>query len=110
MESITSKNDTDEMSKADDISFLSNLRSSGFAFDINTDILDDDDLFATRPFNQRISLPSTRGDEFEQSPAYDEGFGDIDEDELSRDRVKKMSSQLISALERKKAKEKKALE
>jgi hypothetical protein len=60
-----------------------------------------------RPFNQRVSLPSAKdGTLFDEFDDDDDNFGDIDDEELSRDRVKKASSQIIRAQKRKKAKEK----
>jgi len=108
LESIMTKTETDDISNADDISFLSNLRGSGFSFDVNTDNLHAEELLASRPYNQRVHLPSTKREEFQQVQAYDEGLGPMDEEEFSRDRIKKNSSQLIWAMERRKAKEKKA--
>ena len=61
----------------------------------------------SRPFNQRVTLPSATDialfDSFNED---DDNFGDIDDEELSRDRVKKASSQIIRAQKRKKAREK----
>ena len=60
-----------------------------------------------RLFNQRVSLPSARdGNLFDQFNEDDVSFGDIEDEELSRDRVKKASSQIIKAQKRKKAREK----
>uniref|UniRef100_A0A7S4K5X8 ODAD1 central coiled coil region domain-containing protein n=1 Tax=Odontella aurita TaxID=265563 RepID=A0A7S4K5X8_9STRA len=56
-----------------------------------------------RPYNQRVILPSMDDDAFDNDSNYDDGYGDVDEEEISRDKVKKASSQIIQAQERKKA-------
>jgi len=53
-------------------------------------------LHGSRPFNQRITLPSAKDDLFDNDSGS-EAFNDVDEDELSRDRVKKASTQIIRA-------------
>ena len=53
-------------------------------------------LQVLRPFNQRILLPSARDNLFDNHSSS-ETFNDVDEEELSRDRVKKASTQLIRA-------------
>ena len=52
-----------------------------------------------RPFNQRISLPSAKDDIYEDRNEC-EVFGDLDEEELSRDIVKKASTQILRAATR----------
>ena len=62
---------------------------------------------STRPFNQRVELPSAKDhDYYDHSSDDDHGIGDVDEEDLSRDRVKRASSQIMKAQERKKAREK----
>mmetsp|Transcript_17931 Transcript_17931/g.39090 ORF Transcript_17931/g.39090 Transcript_17931/m.39090 type:complete len:561 (-) Transcript_17931:406-2088(-) len=60
---------------------------------------------SVRPFNQRISLPSAKEiSAFDHESDADIGFGDIDhaEEEISRDGVKKASSNIIATEERRK--------
>lgn len=59
----------------------------------------------TRPFNQRIVLPSAEDDFYATESCGDGDFGDGDDEELSRDRVKKASSQIIRVQEKKIARE-----
>ena len=59
-----------------------------------------------RPYNQRVVLPSAKdADAFETNSYNDDVFDDLDGEELSRDIVKKASTQIIKAQERKKARE-----
>ncbi|KAL7547181.1 hypothetical protein ACHAWF_010501 [Thalassiosira exigua] len=62
-----------------------------------------------RPFNQRISLPSAKEiSAFDHDSDVDTGFGDIDaEEEISRDGVKKASSNIIATEERRKLRSRK---
>ena len=64
---------------------------------------DDDD----RPYNQRIVLPSAKDDLYEtnNTAGLDDGYGDLEEEELSRERVKKASTSIVLAVERQKARE-----
>jgi len=62
------------------------------------DRLDEAELRENRPFNQRINLPNAGEENFEQE--MDENLGDLDEEELTRDRVKKASSQILIAQDR----------
>ena len=71
------------------------------------DCFSEDELKENRPYNQRINLPSINDDIFEYNDNYSDGLGDIDEDELSRERVKKASCQIVQAQERKKLKSRK---
>jgi hypothetical protein len=64
--------------------------------EMNTSLEYETKLQGLRPFNQRISLPSARDNLFENDSSS-EVFNDVDEEELSRDRVKKASTQLIRA-------------
>lgn len=66
------------------------------------DTLSEDEVQESRPFNQRVLLPSVRGDYFDNKSNMDDGFDELDEEEISRDRVKKNSSQIVHAQERKK--------
>jgi len=54
-------------------------------------------LQGSRPFNQRIKLPSARDPLFENDHTAEVGYNDIDDDEISRDRVKKKAIQVIRA-------------
>ena len=62
-----------------------------------------------RPFNQRISLPSAKEmSAFDPESDAETGFGDVDvEEEISRDGVKKASSNIIATEERKKLRSRK---
>ena len=62
------------------------------------DHLDEEQLNENRPFNQRINLPNAGEDLFEHE--LEENLGDVDEEELTRDRVKKASSQILVAQDR----------
>ncbi len=53
-----------------------------------------------RPFNQRVLLPSAKDDIYEMDINKREVFGDLDEEELSRDIVKKASTQILRAANR----------
>ncbi|KAL7538971.1 hypothetical protein ACHAXR_008922 [Thalassiosira sp. AJA248-18] len=61
------------------------------------------------PFNQRISLPSAKEiSAFDHDSDAETGFGDIDaEEEISRDGVKKASSNIIATEERRKLRSRK---
>lgn len=60
-----------------------------------------------RPYNQRIVLPSAKDDLYEtnNTTGLDDGYGDLEEEELSRERVKKASTSIVLAVERQKARE-----
>ena len=58
-----------------------------------------------RPFNQRIVLPSAKDDLYETNTSLDDGYGDLEEEELSRERVKKASTSIVLAVERQKVRE-----
>jgi hypothetical protein len=65
-----------------------------------------------RPFNQRIDLSLTEDSLFLAGGAYGDGEdgmagGDMDDDELTRDKVKRASSQILMAMDKKKKKPKK---
>ena len=62
------------------------------------DHLDEAGLRENRPFNQRINLPNAGEEDFEHE--LEENLGDLDEEELTRDRVKKASSQILVAQDR----------
>ena len=53
-----------------------------------------------RPFNQRINLPTTGEDIFDKFGGEEDHMGDLDEEELTRDKVKKASSQILVAQDR----------
>ena len=64
--------------------------------------MDDDEIMQARPFNQRVDLP-LEDEEWEGDGALkDDGLPDVDEDELTRDKVKKASTQIMLAQEKKK--------
>ena len=67
--------------------------SSGSIMDVPD--VDEDALRENRPYNQRISLPMP-GDENAEHE-HEENLGDMDEEELTRDKVKKASSALLTA-------------
>jgi hypothetical protein len=66
------------------------------------DELDEEELRENRPYNQRIDLPLPGDAEFEHE--HEENLGDLDEEELTRDKVKKASSQILVAQDRKQKK------
>lgn len=70
-----------------------------------SEILIEDEVQENRPFNQRVLLPSVRGGLFDNNNNCDDELDELDEEELSRDRVKKNSSQILQAQERKKRRE-----
>lgn len=57
-------------------------------------------LEENRPFNQRILLPSAKDDLYENNESFDDAYGNLDEEELSRERVKKASTSLVHQMER----------
>lgn len=67
--------------------------------------LNEDEVQVNRPFNQRVVLPSTKGDALDDTSDFRDSFDELDEEELSRDRVKKNSTQILQAQERKKRRE-----
>jgi hypothetical protein len=66
------------------------------------DELDEEELRENRPYNQRIDLPLPGDGEYEHE--HEENLGDLDEEELTRDKVKKASSQILVAQDRKQKK------
>jgi hypothetical protein len=58
-------------------------------------------MATTRPYNQRINL-SLDDDEDEGFFADDSGMPDMDDEELTRDRVKRASSLILQAADRRK--------
>lgn len=84
----------------------------------NTDLLDIDDQVANlstlRPYNQRIDLNAqdedfmlTTGGGHGEHMFNDDGLNDLDDDELTRDKVKRASTQILLAMDKKKKKPKK---
>ncbi len=73
----------------------------------SSNVAEELNVSAVRPFNQRIDLQFDDAD-----PALDLGDDigaiDLDDDELTRDKVKRASSQILLAIDRKKRKPKKA--
>ena len=68
--------------------------------------LSEDEVQENRPFNQRVHLPAVKDhDSMENKCNFNDGFEEFDEEELSREWVKKNSSQILQAQERKKRKE-----
>jgi len=67
----------------------------------------DDTVLQARPHNQRIELPSMDEDGNEPHIRSDDVLAEVDEEELTRDKVKKASTQLMSQQEKKKKKPKK---
>lgn len=75
----------------------------------------EDSVLSTRPYNQRIDLSLLDEDEdgyfsFEEEAGGMGGMGggDMDDDELTREKVKRASTQILQAVDRKKRKPKKA--
>ena len=61
------------------------------------------DIKDMRPFNQHIVLPSARDEQlYETGSNADADFGEVNEEELSRDRVKKASTQILQVQQKKK--------
>jgi coiled-coil domain-containing protein 151 len=75
------------------------------------DKLDDaaleESLNSTRPYNQRIDL-SLDEDGFDDADDGSLGGPDMEDDELTRDKVKRASTQILHAVNSKKRKPKKA--
>eukprot|EP00602_Paraphysomonas_sp_CaronLab_P006914 CAMPEP_0185023284 /NCGR_PEP_ID=MMETSP1103-20130426/5967_1 /TAXON_ID=36769 /ORGANISM="Paraphysomonas bandaiensis, Strain Caron Lab Isolate" /LENGTH=557 /DNA_ID=CAMNT_0027555799 /DNA_START=24 /DNA_END=1697 /DNA_ORIENTATION=+ len=65
------------------------------------------DISATRPFNQRIELSLLDEDADSTYVSEEAPIQDIDDDELTRDKVKRASHQILLAVDRKKRKPKK---
>eukprot|EP01031_Cornospumella_fuschlensis_P038881 gene38881-47294_t len=70
-------------------------------------------LQSLRPFNQRIDLTLAQdalagGNLLFDSLGDNDSLGDLDEDELTRDKVKRASTQILLAMDKKKKKPKKA--
>lgn len=59
-----------------------------------------------RPFNQRVLLPSAKEEIYDNDRNSPEIFNDLDEEELSRDKVKKASNQILRDATRSKVKKK----
>jgi len=72
---------------------------------IGTSAAEEETQEEDRPYNQRIILPSAKDDLFETNTSLDDGYGDLEEEELSRERVKKASTSIVLAVERQKARE-----
>ena len=64
-----------------------------------TKLSDADQLSEARPYNQRINLSL---DEEEDEFQHDEGGPDMDDEELTRDKVKRASTQILQAVDRRK--------
>lgn len=76
--------------------------------DSDEDMNEEADLNASRPYNQRIPLSLYDDDgTADGRGALEEGSIEHDEDELTRDKVKRASQQILLAIDRKKRKPKK---
>jgi len=64
--------------------------------------LDDSNMATTRPYNQRINL--SLDDEEEGFFVEDSGMPDLDDEELTRDRVKRASTLILQAVDRRQRK------
>ena len=71
------------------------------------DVESEMDLNTSRPFNQRIDLTLLDGDENGSYVSEEPSLADVDDDELTRDKVKRASHQILLAVDRKKRKPKK---
>ncbi len=82
-------------------SMLINLSKSAILEEV------DDAMLMSRPNNQRVELPNME-DEWEADGPIksDDVMPDVDEEELTRDKVKKASNQLMNQQEKKKKKPK----
>lgn len=58
------------------------------------------EVMQSRPYNQRIELPSADDEWDGDGMKADDGVPDVDEDELTRDKVKKAASQILIAQEK----------
>ena len=65
-------------------------------------LVDDEEIMQARPFNQRIDLPLSDEEWEGDGPMKDDGLPDVDEEELTRDKVKKASTQIMLAQDKKK--------
>lgn len=70
----------------------------------SNDMQEEMNASASRPFNQRIDLTI---DEEEDGETLDDNMPDMDDEELTRDKVKRASNQILLAVDRKKRKPKK---
>lgn len=86
--------------------FLQKNSCSNFIMFDALEMLNEEDMQENRPFNQRVLLPSVKADLMDGSGHFEDGFDDIDEEEISRDKVKKNSSQILQTQERRKRREK----
>jgi len=59
-------------------------------------VLDEDDLISSRPFNQRITLPSGAG-ELAMDGGAEGGDEEADDEELTREKLKKASGQIMNS-------------
>jgi hypothetical protein len=69
-----------------------------------SDMQEEMNASSSRPFNQRIDLTI---DEEDDGEALDDNMPDMDDEELTRDKVKRASNQILLAVDRKKRKPKK---
>ncbi len=86
-----------EMNELHDLDY-EKLDGEGFNPPTNFDVIEN--IQHVRPFNQRILLPSAKEDIYDDDRHSSEIYGDLDEEELSRDRVKKASTQILRAATR----------
>jgi DNA repair exonuclease SbcCD ATPase subunit len=72
------------------------------------DLLDIDDqvanLHTLRPYNQRIDLNATDDPNAADAFGGNDDLGDLDDDELTREKVKRASTQILNAMDKKKKK------
>eukprot|EP00968_Pinguiococcus_pyrenoidosus_P005544 scaffold361_cov248-Pinguiococcus_pyrenoidosus.AAC.4 len=61
----------------------------------------DMEMLQARPFNQRIELPTLLEDFEQTSRDHEEGIPEMEDDELTRDKIKKASKHIIAAQEKK---------
>ena len=88
-----------EMNDLHDLKYQ-NDDNDGFVSSSNIDLAEN--IQHVRPFNQRILLPSAKEDIYDDDRNSPEIYSDLDEEELSRDRVKKASNQILRAATRSK--------
>ena len=86
-----------EMNELHDLDY-EKFDNEGFNSPTNFDVVEN--IQHVRPFNQRILLPSAKEDLYDDDRNSSEMYGDLDEEELSRDRVKKASTQILRAATR----------
>jgi len=82
------------------MSKVSSSRNTDGAADDFAQVTDLEVMHA-RPFNQRIELPTLEEDFEDDGAMHDEGIPEMEDDELTRDKIKKASMHIMAAQEKK---------